>query len=255
MQMHAHRWGPPGGAPILCLHGVMGHGGRFRRLAQTFLPQRHIVALDLRGHGRSGWEPPWDIATHVADLVETMDAQGLDDADVMGFSFGGRLALELAAAHPDRVRRIALLDPAVQLPPDVALRLAEQTRADQAFVDIDEAVTARMATLAHTPREMVDEDVAEALDVGDDGMLRYRVSRSAVVAAYGEMARVPNLPSTHLTLLVRAAAGVVDDAQQQLLESALGARLTVLDVPGNHPVMWDAFAETGAAVASHFAQG
>ena len=253
MQMHVHRWGPDDGAPVLCLHGVMGHGGRFRRLAETFLPERHIVAADLRGHGRSGWEPPWDIATYVADLVETMDAQGLDATDVMGFSFGGRLALELAAAYPDRVRRIALLDPAVQLPPDLALRLADQARADHAFADVAEAVTARMATLAHTPREMVDEDVAEALDRGDDGMLRYRVARSAVVAAYGEMARVPRVPATHPTVLVRAAAGVVDDAQQELLQAALGAHLTVVDVPGNHPVMWDAFNETGTAVASHFA--
>ncbi len=251
MRLHVHRWGDPSAMPVLCMHGVMGHGGRFRRLAQTYLADRHVVAVDLRGHGVSGWEPPWDIATFVADVCETLDAEAITQTDVIGFSFGGRLGLELAAAHPDRVRRLALLDPAIQLAPDAALGFADQTRPDVSFDDVDEAVDARLATLAHTPRELVDEDVAEALVTGEDGRLRYRVARSAVVAAYGEMARPPLLPTGCPTLLVRAANGILDDRQEALLRDALGDRLTVIGVPGNHPVMWDAFAQTGEAVAAH----
>ena len=252
MRLHVHRWGDPTGTPVLCIHGVMGHGGRFRRLARTYLADRRVVAVDLRGHGVSGWEPPWDIATFVADVCETLDAEGITETDVVGFSFGGRLGVELAAAHPDRVHRLALLDPAIQLAPVTALGFADQTRPDVSFGDVDEAVAARLATLAHTPREMVDEDVAEALETGADGRLRYRVGRSAVVAAYGEMARTPGMPTSCPTLLVRAANGVLDDRQQALLRDALGHRLTVVHVPGNHPVMWDAFAQTGEAVAAHF---
>jgi lipase len=252
MRLHVYRWGDPTAAPVLCIHGVMGHGGRFRRLAQTHLAHRQVIAVDLRGHGVSGWEPPWDLATFVADVCETLDSEGIAQADVVGFSFGGRLGVELAAAHPDRVRRLALLDPAIQLAPAAALDFADQTRPDVSFADLDEAVQARLATLAHTPREMVDEDVAEALQNGADGRLRYRVSRSAVVAAYGELARTPAIPTTCPTLLVRAAGGILDDRQQALLRDALGDRLTVVHVPGNHPVMWDAFAQTGEAVAAHF---
>ena len=251
MRLHVHRWGDPAALPVLCMHGVMGHGGRFRRLAQTYLADRHVIAVDLRGHGASGWEPPWDIATFVADVCETLDAEDIAQVDVVGFSFGGRLGLELTAAHPDRVRRLALLDPAIQLAPGVALDFADQTRPDVSFADTDEAVAARLATLAHTPREMVDEDVAEALETGADGRLRYRVARSAVVAAYGELARTPAIPTDSPTLLVRAANGILDDRQEALLRSALGDRLTVVGVPGNHPVMWDAFSETGTAVAAH----
>ena len=254
MRLHVHRWGDPEAPPVLCMHGVMGHGGRFRRLAQTYLADRQVIAVDLRGHGMSGWEPPWDIATFVADVCETLDAEGIARSDVVGFSFGGRLGVELAAVHPDRVRRLALLDPAIQLAPGVALGFADQTRPDVSFAAVDEAVTARLATLAHTPREMVDADVVEALETGADGRLRYRVGRSAVVAAYGEMARTPALPTGCPTLLVRAANGVLDDRQEALLRDALGDRLTVLGVPGNHPVMWDAFALTGEAVAAHLQQ-
>ena len=253
MRLHVHRWGESQGPPVVCLHGVVGHGGRFRRLAQTFLPDRHVIAVDLRGHGRSGWEPPWDLATFVADVCETLDDQGVGRADVIGFSFGGRLGLELAAAHPGRVRRLVLLDPAIQLAPDVALAFAESARLDLSFGNVDEAVVARLASLAHTSREMVEDDVAEALETGDDGRLRYRVAQSAVVAAYGEMARVPSLPVACQTLLVRAARGIIDDRQEYLLRAALGDRLRVVAVPGNHPVMWDAYAQTGRAVADHLA--
>ena len=60
MRLHLHEWGDPGAPVVLCLHGVTGHGLRFRRLAEERLATRYrVLAPDLRGHGRSGWEPPW----------------------------------------------------------------------------------------------------------------------------------------------------------------------------------------------------
>src|SRR5205823_5585797 len=64
--------------------------------------------------------PPWTFETHVADLIETIDSLDLAQPDWVGHSFGGRLLLELAARHPDRMRRAALLDPAIHLLPHVA---------------------------------------------------------------------------------------------------------------------------------------
>jgi lipase len=229
----------------------MGHGGRFQRLAQTALADRRVLALDLRGHGTSGWEPPWNLETHLGDLRESLDAEVDGAVDLVGFSFGGRLALELAASDPERIRRLVLLDPAIQMAPGVAGRFADDTRPDVSFATADEAIDARLATLAHTPRPMLEDDMAEALEAGEDGRLRYRVSRSAVVTAYGEMARPPALPSDCNTLLVRADNGIVDDRQERLLRDALGGNLTVTRVPGSHSVMWDALAETSAAVAAH----
>ena len=224
---------------------------RFRRLAQAYLPDRPVWAFDLRGHGASGWDPPWNLGAFLDDVRETLDAESMGPADLVGFSFGGRLSLELAAAYPDRVRRLALLDPAIQIEPDVAATFAENSRQDVSFATVEEAVDARMGILAHSSRAQVEEDVVPSLVRGDDQRWRHPVRLAAVVAAYGEMARPPGLPSEHPTLLVRAADGIVDDRQQALLEAALGGRLTVVDVPGSHSVMWDALARTGAAVATH----
>ena len=246
-----HEWGEPEGEALICLHGVMGDGGRFRRLARDHFAHRRVIAPDLRGHGASTWDPPWDIPTHLADLRETLDAHRAGPADIIGFSFGGRLALELAFTDPDRVRRIALLDPAVRLPPPAAREAADAARADQEFADLDAAVAARLPALHHTPPDVVRDDLAHSLSQGEDGRLHYPVSRSAVVAAYGEMTTAPMLPSDVPTLLIRAAEGVMDDAQERLLSDALGASLTSIGVPGGHQVMWDAYVQVADALVAH----
>jgi len=250
-RLPVYEWGDPDGAPVVCLHGVMGHGGRFRLLAEERLAARRVIALDLRGHGGATWEPPWNLETHLDDLRITFDDLGLGPADLVGFSFGGRLALELAALDGDRVLSLALLDPAIQLAPARALALAEEVRHEVTFADVDEAIEARLAGLAHTPREMLEEEMAVALEADEQGRLRYRFARSAVVAAYGELARPPALPSRRPTLLVRAASGIVNDDHERLLRGAMADDLTVEVVPGEHPVLWDAYPQTAAAVATH----
>src|SRR5256886_3331643 len=75
MMLHVHEWGDPAAPPLVCVHGVTGHGERFKRLAEERWGARfRVVAPDLRGHGRSGYEPPWTFSTLTADLVETLSA-------------------------------------------------------------------------------------------------------------------------------------------------------------------------------------
>jgi lipase len=252
MRLEVHAWGAEDAPPVVCLHGVTGHGGRFRFLAADHLPSFRVLAPDLRGHGASSWDPPWDLATHLADVVETLDAAGLDGRalDFVGFSFGGRLALELAARRPRRVRRMALLDPAIHIPPPRARELAEGTRPDVAYRSVEEAVARRLELAPGGDRRMIEADAREGLVVGDDGLLRYRYSPSAVIAGYGEMAHEPPAVARLPILLVRAETGIVDDAHEAHLRDGAETLLEVLRVPGGHSVLWEAYEPTGAAVAA-----
>jgi pimeloyl-ACP methyl ester carboxylesterase/predicted glycosyltransferase len=86
--------------------------------AQVSYLARHfrVVAFDGRGNGRSDWPASaaaYPDGEYVADAVAVLDAVGVDRAVVAGLSRGGRWALELAAAQPDRVLGAVLLDPAV----------------------------------------------------------------------------------------------------------------------------------------------
>ena len=189
MRLHIHEWGEPGAPRVVCLHGVSAHGRRFRRLAEERLARRyHVLAPDLRGHGRSDWEPPWTIATHVADVLETV---GAEPAVWIGHSFGGRLVLELAARRPELVERAVLLDPAIQFLPHIGFDLACHELKGVSFATEDEAVAARLETGPGIPREFLEEEMREHLEPGRDGRLRYRYCRPAVVSAYGEMCTEP----------------------------------------------------------------
>src|SRR2546430_14083952 len=126
MLLHVHSWGDPASPPLVCLHGVTGHGERFKRLAeQRWAEQFRVLAPDLRGHGRSGYEPPWTFPTHLADLVETIDSLGIGQADWAWHSLGGRLILELAGRPPARIRPAALLHPRIHALPPAAPTAAE----------------------------------------------------------------------------------------------------------------------------------
>jgi lipase len=249
LRLHVHSYGDPAGAPVVCAHGVTGHGERFRRLAEERLADRHVIAVDLRGHGRSGHEPPWNLETHVGDLLETFDGR----ASWLGFSFGGRLVAELAQRAPERVERLVLLDPALRLPAEQAYEAAEEERLGVSFASPDEAIEARYesGSVISTPREFLEEEMRQHLIEGDDGRWRFRYSHAAAVAAWGEMARpeaeIADLP----TLMVLGSESYVPNAEQvPRYEAALGDKLRFAQVRSGHSVLWDAFDETAGLVAS-----
>lgn len=250
--LHHVEWGDPDAPVVVCLHGVNAHARRFRRLGERLAPRFRVVAVDLRGHGKSTWEPPWDLETHLDDLQDTLRALGIGAADWIGHSFGGRILLELVADRPEIVRRAVLLDPAVWVPPHVALDRADGERRDRAYASPEEAVERRFveSRLRSTPRELVEEEVEAHLARGDDGRWRYRYCQSAVVAAFGEMAKPPPPFETVQvpTLVVHGLdSDVVPEVVIDVLREGIDD-LEVAPVPGGHIVMWDAFEETAQAL-------
>lgn len=251
MELNLHEWGDPGAPPLVCLHGVSAHGRRFRKLAEERLESHfHVLAPDLRGHGYSDWEPPWTIATHAHDVLETLDAAGVRRAPFLGHSFGGRLILELAALDGDRIDSAALLDPAIQILPHVGYDFAERERVGQVFSSPEEAVEEKV-TENKSPRPFIEEDIREHLAASPDGRYRFRYCQSAVVSVYGELCTPPPPPETLRapTLLLYANAfGLVRDEQVGSYRAALGELLEVVTVPGGHVVYWDAYDATADAL-------
>lgn len=252
MAINLWQWGDPGSPPLVCVHGVSAYGGRFRKLAQERLTGFHVLAPDLRGHGASTWEPPWSAEQHVADLLA---ATGVERGVWLGHSFGARLVMELAARHPERVERLILLDPAIQVMPHVALDLAEQDRQDVSFASPAEAIQARLDSgrIFHTPVEMLEEETAGHLEPGPDGRYRHRYLRSAAIAAWSVMASDPP-PCESLRVPTLVVLGkrswLVFDEQIAAYRAVIGDLLEVVEVPGGHTVLWDAFEETASAITA-----
>jgi lipase len=245
MHLASYEWGDPAGEPVVCLHGVTGHGRRYEMLAER-LPGRRVIGLDLRGHGHSGWEPPWGVAQHVADLEETAAQLGLAQADWVGHSFGGLLTVELARARPDLVRKAVLLDPALHIDPAVIAGRADAVRQDVSFASPGEAVDARLndGSVFTTPRSILEREMELHLERREDGRYRFRWSPGAVIVAWSEMARpAPAFPSCP-TLVVLGARSWIPVAVPDL------PHIKALTVPGGHSVLWDDFDATAGAIAS-----
>lgn len=104
-----------GRRPVVLLHGTLSTARQLDPLARELADRcgATVHALDRRGSGtgRLADPRPLDVAVHVADLVAYLDARGIGRADLVGVSFGGVLALEVAARHPDRVASVAAYEP------------------------------------------------------------------------------------------------------------------------------------------------
>lgn len=249
-----HTFGPDDGTPVLALHGVTGHGRRWEVLSRE-LPGCRIHAVDLRGHGSSPWEPPWDIEQHVDDVLATLDALGLDRVTVLGHSYGGAIAVHLATEAPDRVERLALLDPALGLDPAQMLERAESTRADESYPDRAAARADRIERWGTgVPERLVDAELDQHL-VRDGARWRYDYCPSAVITAWSEMARPALVPPGMPTLIVEALqADYVDDAWVKRCHEALGDDLTVVGIDAGHMVFLERPDEVAAAVTALLAR-
>jgi pimeloyl-ACP methyl ester carboxylesterase len=98
------------GEPLLLLHGGLGSTDMYRPIMPAFTDHRTVIAVDLQGHGRTALGTrKIDLAAIGRDLAVVLDKTGFEQVDVLGYSFGGGVALQLAVQHPEKVRRLVLV--------------------------------------------------------------------------------------------------------------------------------------------------
>ena len=103
------------GPPVLAIHGLGGTKGSFLFTVAALADRFRVVAVDLPGFGDSS-KPigaSYNPGFFADAMIDLLDALELDRADLIGNSLGGRVALELALRHPERVGRLALLAPSL----------------------------------------------------------------------------------------------------------------------------------------------
>ncbi len=244
--LNTHVYGPsaPGAPTVLAIHGVTGHGARWRGFADDELPGVRVLAPDLRGHARSTWEPPWNLEQHTDDLIAVIEGHGGGPVTVIGHSLGGAIACRLAAARPDLVRALLLLDPAQELDPQMCATIADQTIRYFDFTSPEEAKQEKQdGAWAQVPERVLDDEIAEHLVRRDSGRWEWDISCAAVTALWGELARpAVGAPSSIPTVLLRAErAHFVTDAQL----AAMPDSVKVVPVPSDHMVAQEIPATVG----------
>lgn len=104
--------GGVGEPPVIFLHSLAGNASQWAAQLAHLRPHRRALALDLRGHGRSG--PPADglfgIGAYAGDVIATLDELGLNRFVLVGHSMGASVAAAVADADPRRVAGLLLVD-------------------------------------------------------------------------------------------------------------------------------------------------
>jgi pimeloyl-ACP methyl ester carboxylesterase len=109
------RSGPPGDRPVVvCVHGLAVVDNAATSLVVGFhlATKADVYVYDLRGHGRSEKPPSgYTVADHAGDLLALLDALGLDQpVHLVGFSYGGAIAMVAAMRAPGRAASVSLFD-------------------------------------------------------------------------------------------------------------------------------------------------
>src|SRR5712691_11606663 len=98
------------GHPLILLHGGLGATSMFGPNLAALAKGRQVIAVDLQGHGRTAdIDCPFSLELMADDIAALIKQLGLGSADVMGYSLGGGVALQVAVRHPEVVRKLVLV--------------------------------------------------------------------------------------------------------------------------------------------------
>lgn len=113
LSLHARQRNAAGSPAVVFLHGWLDHSHTFDFVAEHLPDSWRLVLLDFRGMGRSGWLPReanYQFAEYLVDVEAVLRATGLEAAHFVGHSLGGIVATAYAAARPERVLSISLIE-------------------------------------------------------------------------------------------------------------------------------------------------
>lgn len=182
LTLAAQVWGRGGGVPVLALHGWLDNSSTFDLLA-PLMPDCEIVALDLAGHGRSGFRSPdaaYNIWEDVGDLLEVAEQLGWARFNLLGHSRGAAIAMLFAAAYSELTDRLVLLEggvPVVGTAADAPETLARSFRerrdlrakSGRVFVDRATAIAERARGFTKLSTEAAEILARRALREVDGG--------------------------------------------------------------------------------------
>ncbi len=107
IEMYYATYGDPAHDPLILLHGGLGNADYFVNQIPAFAEQYYVITADSRGHGRSTMsDQQISYALMASDVLALMDYLKIDSANLVGWSDGGIIGLDIAIHHPERLRKL-----------------------------------------------------------------------------------------------------------------------------------------------------
>lgn len=146
------------GPAVVFLHFLGGFSYQWRHQIAALKDRYTCLAFDHRGFGFSTYNGRWDVPTAAQDLKAELDALGIDQAHIVGYSMGGPIALTFNAHWPERVRSLVLIDTFARNHTHSQARIEESEKCLR-YMSMREYARQYIATrlLPSTPKPAVDE--------------------------------------------------------------------------------------------------
>lgn len=255
------------GRPLLALHGWLDNAGSFGRLA-PLIGQREWWAVDLPGHGYSFHRPQgawYHFIDNVSDLLGLVNSLGWEEFDLVGHSMGGGIATLLAAAAPDRVRTLTLIEALgplarnneQEIVNDLRRGMLDRSRATEkqtrVHLDMDSMRRARSNAMGGLSEQATEDLLVRGLKEVDGGYtwrtdprLTLTTPMRSAEAQIQTLLRSISCPK--LIVLAEPAAVYLDgEVAKERLQALQPA--TVLRLPGTHHLHLEDAATVAPAIA------
>lgn len=176
LQVHYLEW-PGDGPPLVALHGLASSAHWYHRLSHIMASDYRIIAPDQRGHGQTTQATGgYDWQTLASDVVGLMNHLGVERAPVLGHSWGGHVASNLAARFPDRVSCLVMIDGGFQdghLLPDASWELFKQRFGPRDVSGTKEEFLSRLRTqMADSWADDLESTVLSMVYEDEQGLIR-----------------------------------------------------------------------------------
>lgn len=259
LSMHLLRWSSEG-VPALLIHGFSNEAHIWDDFAPAIADAYQTVALDLRGHGDSDHDPEgrYDYPDHVADVEAVVEALGFERLVVVGHSLGGRVSMRFAAAHPEKMAGLVIVDSAPEHDPRGIVRISQDVEEHSApvFENVRQYENYLSTAYPVATPAAIKRMAAHGLKQRDDGRYELKMDTAFRTRVAGhddpETIRAAEEAHTKLlwealekiecpTLVVRGAASDImsPDVADRMVEEALpNGTLAVISQAG-HSVMTD----------------
>jgi pimeloyl-ACP methyl ester carboxylesterase len=232
------------GKPVVILHGLFGFSDNWKSQAKVLANYFKVIVVDLRNHGRSEWADLHSYEAMANDVIETMDVLNLSQFNVIGHSMGGKVAMHLAQAYPDRLLKTIVVDMGVKSYPMHHQDLIEAIKS----VPI-ETITARSQVNTFLTNKIPEEGVRQFLLKNlywiERGKLAWRMNIDVLEANMNLILdALPEIEVLCPTLFIKGAeSNYILEADYEAIESIfLDSEIHTINEAG-HWVHADSFEE------------
>ena len=184
MKLHFRTIGE--GEPLIIMHGVFGSSDNWQTVGKEFAEQYKVYLVDLRNHGKSPHSDEFNYEVMAEDVFHMITNEGLQEANILGHSMGGKVAMTLASNRPTLVKKLIVVDIAPKQYPPHHAQIFEGFRSVnltsiKSRKEADEQMATRISSLG------VRQFILKNLDRDSEGNFRWKLNLDVIERAASEI--------------------------------------------------------------------